>query len=122
MFTSNISSGVRSQNTTDYSNSASSLNLYFKCDIDGTLINTLHDKRDDFNFPICPNYPFLESNILSSTTHGVYTSQFIRYSKARNTYQAFLHRSVLLTMNFLNQGCIETRLKSTLRVFVVTII
>jgi len=49
-----------------------------------------------------------ESNIPSSPAYGVYMSQLIRYSKTCNSYQNFIHRSVLLTRKLLNQGFIET--------------
>jgi len=42
-------------------------------------------------------------------------SQLTRYSRACNSYQDVLHGSVLLTRKFLNQGFIETRLRSTLK-------
>jgi len=43
------------------------------------------------------NYPFLDSKIPSSPAYGVYISQLIRYSRACNSYQDFLRRSILLT-------------------------
>jgi len=51
--------------------------------MDGTLTTKLYDKRDDFRFPTV-NYPFLDSNILSSA-YGVYMSQLIRYSRTCNS-------------------------------------
>jgi len=100
--------------TTDSHNSASYLDLYLEHGINGTLTTTLYDKRDDFNFPII-NYPFLDSNTPSSPAYGVYMSQMIRYSRTCNSYQEFLHRSVLLTRKLPNQGFIETRLRSILK-------
>jgi len=102
------------KDTTDSPNSASYLNLNLGRDINGTLTTKLHDKRDDFNFPIV-NYPFLNSAIPSSSAQGVYMSQLIRYSRTCNSYQHFLHQSVLLTRKFLSQGFIKTRLRSTLK-------
>jgi len=61
------------------------------------------------------NYPFLDGNIPSYPAYGVYMSQLIRYSRACNSYQDCLHRSVLLTRKLRNQGFIETRLRSTLK-------
>jgi len=61
------------------------------------------------------NYPFLDTNIPSSPVYGVYMSQLIRYSRTCNSYQHFLHRSVLLTTKFLSQVFLEIRLKSTLK-------
>jgi len=93
------------KDTTNYPNSASYHDLYLEHDINGTLTTKLYDKRDEFNFPIV-NYPFLDSNIPSSPAYGVYISQFIRYSRACNSYQVFL-RCVLLTRELLNQGFIQ---------------
>jgi len=82
------------------------------------LTTKLDDQRDDFNFPMV-NYPFLDNNIPSSPAYGVYMSQLIRYSRTCNSYQVFLHRSVPLTRTGLSQGFIETRLRSTLKRFLV---
>ena len=38
---------------------------HLEFDEDGTLFTRLHDKRDDFDFPIV-NFPFLGSNIPES--------------------------------------------------------
>jgi len=104
------------KDTTDSPNTASYLNLYLEDDIKGTLTTKLYDKRHGFNFPI-GNYPFLDSNILSSPAYGGYMSQLIRYSRTCNSYQDFLHRSVLLTRKILSQGFIENGLRSTLKKF-----
>jgi len=101
------------KDTADSPNSASYLNLYLEDHINGTLTTKLYDKRDDFNFPT--NYPFLDSNILSSPAYDVYMSQLIRYSRTCNSYKDFLHRSVLLTKKLLSHGFIETTLTSTLK-------
>jgi len=104
------------KNKTDSPNSTSYLDLYLEYDINGTLTTKLYDKRDDFNFLIV-NYPFLDSNIPSSSLYVVYISQLIRYWRTCNSYQDFRHRSLLLTSKLLSQGSIETRLRSTLKTF-----
>jgi len=71
------------KDTTDSPNSASYLDLYLEHDINGTLTSKLYDKRDDFSFPVV-NYPFLNSNIPSSSAYGIYMSQLIRYSRTLN--------------------------------------
>jgi len=110
------------KDTTNYPNSASYLDLYLEHDINGTLTTKLYNKCDDFNFPIV-NYPFIDSNIPSSPAYDVYMSQLIRYSWTCNSYRDVLHWSVLLTRKLLSQGFIETRLRSTVKMFlVVTII
>jgi len=102
------------KDTTDSPNSASYLDRYLEHDINGTLTTKLYDKRGDFNFPIV-SYLFLESNIPLSPAYGVYISQLIRFSRNCNSYQGFIHRSVLLTKKFLSQAFIETRLISTFK-------
>jgi len=104
------------KDTTYSPNSAFYLNLYLEHDINKTLTSKLYDKRDDFKFPIV-NYPFLDNNTSSSPVYGVYISQLIRYSRTCTSYQDFLHRSVLLKWKFLNQGFIETRLRSIFKKF-----
>jgi len=47
----------------------------------------------------------------------VYMSQMIQYSRTCNSYQDFLHRSVLWTWKLLSQGFIETTFRSTLKKF-----
>jgi len=103
------------KDTTDSPNSASYLDLYLEHE---TLTTKLYDKRDDFSFPIV-NYPFCDSNIPSSPAYSVYMSQLIRYSITCNSYQDFLHRSVLLTRKLLNQGFMETRLRSILKTIIL---
>jgi hypothetical protein len=49
----------------------------------------LYAKRHDFNFPIV-NFPFICSNSPAAHAYGVYISQFIRYSRACDSYQDFL--------------------------------
>ena len=67
--------------TTDSPSSAAFLDLYLQYDQQGQLTTKLYDKRDDFDFPIV-NFPFLDSNIPTSPTYGIYMSQLIRYSRA----------------------------------------
>ena len=52
--------------------SSSYLDCYLYID-NGKLTTRFYDKRDDFNFLIV-NFPFLSSNIPSSTAYGVYVS------------------------------------------------
>ena len=58
--------------TTETSASSSYLDCYLYID-NGKLTTRFYDKRDDFNFLIV-NFPFLSSNIPSSTAYGVYVS------------------------------------------------
>jgi len=61
--------------------------------------------------------PFSIVTSRHSPAYGVYMSQLIRYSRTCNSYHDFQHRSILLTRKLLNQGFIETRLRSTLKTF-----
>ena len=89
---------------------------WLEIDNEGRLKTKLHDKRDDFSFPIV-NFPFLSSNIPASPAHGVYISQLIRYSRACISYHDFLDRGLLLTRKLSNQEFQMVELKSFLRKF-----
>jgi len=80
----------------------------------GRLWTKIYEKRDYFNFPIV-NFSFICSNIPASPAYGVYISQLIRYSRACESYHAFLDRGLLLTRKLLNQGLPLVKLKSSLR-------
>ena len=69
------------KDTTDADHHASYLDLLLKYDNFHSLLVTLYDKRDDFNFDIV-NFPFLSSNIPQSPAYGVFVSQLIRYARA----------------------------------------
>jgi hypothetical protein len=79
------------KDTTDTDRSASYLDLNLEIDSEGRLRTKLHDKRDDFNFPIV-NFPFICSNIPTASAYGIYISQLIRYSRTCGSYQDFLER------------------------------
>ena len=75
------------------------------------LWTKLHDKRDDFNFPIV-NFPFICSNIPAAPAYGVYyISRSIRYFRACGSYHDVLDRRSLLIRKLLNQGFIVVKLK-----------
>jgi hypothetical protein len=54
---------------------------------------------------------------LTLRAYGVYISQLIRYSRACGSYQDFLDRGLLLTMELLTQIFLSVKLKSSLRKF-----
>jgi len=54
--------------------SASYLDIHLEIDNEGQLRTKHYDKRDYFNFSIV-NFPFLCSNIPTSSAYGVYISQ-----------------------------------------------
>ena len=72
-------------NTSDTKAAFLDLNLSISNDIVSTKI---YDKRDDFDFEIV-NFPFLDGDVPSSTSYGVYISQLIRF--------ALEHLALLLT-------------------------
>ena len=71
---------IEIKETSETITSSSFLDLYLYID-KRKLITKLYDKWDDFSFPIV-NFPFLNSNIPSAATYGVYVSQLIRYARA----------------------------------------
>ena len=64
-------------NTCDNETEFLDLHLSFSNDIVSTKI---YDKRDDFDFKIV-NFPFLDCDVPSSTSYGVYISQLIRFDR-----------------------------------------
>ena len=61
------------------------------------------DKRDDSDFDIV-NFPFLDGDVLRSTSYGVYISQLIRFARVSSHLDDFNTRSKVLTAKFLRQG------------------
>ena len=104
------------KDTTESNTSASYLDLLLSIGRDGQLRTSLYDKRDDFNFHIT-NFPFLSSNILSSSAYGVFISQLIRYARDCSSYECFILRAMRLSNKLFGQGYVKERLKSSLRKF-----
>ena len=104
------------KDTTESNTSASYLDLLLSIARDGQLHTSLYDKRDDFNFHFT-NFPFLNSNIPSSPTYGVFISQLIRYARASSSYECFILRAVRLSNKLLGQGYVMEHLRSPLRKF-----
>ena len=102
--------------TTESITSASYLDLLLSIGRDGQLHTSIYDKRDDFNFYIT-NFPFLSSNIQSSTACDVFISQLIRYTWVCSSYECFILRVRRLSSKLLKQGYLVERLKSALRKF-----
>ena len=101
---------------TESKTSASYLDLLLSIGRDGQLHTSIYDKRDDFNFHIT-NFPFLSSNIPSSSTYGVFISQLIRYARDCSSYECFILRARRLSSKLLKRGYLEARLKSSFRKF-----
>ena len=105
------------KDTTESITSASYLDLLPSIESDGQLRTSLNDKRDDFNFHIKKNFPFLSSNIPSSPAYGVFYSQLIWYARACSSYECFTLGTARLSSKLLGQGYVIERLKSSLRKF-----
>ena len=72
--------------------------------ISNDIVSTkIYDKRDDFDFEIV-NFPFLDGDVLRSTSYGVYISQRIRFARASSIVADFNTRNKLLTQKLLKQG------------------
>ena len=99
---------------TESTTSASYLDLFLSIGRDGQLFTSIYDKRDNFNFHIT-NFPFLSSNIPSSSAYGVFISQLIRYARACSSYECFILRARRLSSKLLKQGCLA--MKSSFRKF-----
>ena len=104
------------KDTTESNTSVSYLDLLLSIGRDGQLRTSLYDKRDDFNIHIT-NFPFLSSNIPSSSAYGVFISQLIRYTRACSSYECFILRAARLSSKLLGQGYVRERLKSSLGKF-----
>ena len=58
---------------------ASFLDLHLSI-LDGFIKTKIYDKRDEFDFDIV-NIPFLDGDVLRSTSYGAYISQLIRFAR-----------------------------------------
>ena len=89
-------------NTSDTKATFLDLHLSISNDI---VYTKIYDKRDDFDFEIV-NFPFLDGDVLRSTSYGVYTciSQLIRFARASSYVADFNIHNKLLTQKLLKQG------------------
>ena len=69
----------------------------------GIVSTKIYDKRDEHDFEIV-NFPFLDGDVLRSTSYGVYFSQLIRFARASSHVTDFNTRNKLLTQKLLKQG------------------
>ena len=70
----------------------------------GFVSSKIYDKRDDFDFDIV-NFPFLDGDVLRSTSYGVYISQLIRFARVSSHVVDFNAHNKSLTAQFYQQGC-----------------
>ena len=67
----------------------------------GLVSSKRYDKRDDFDFD---NFPFLDGDVLRSTSYGVYISQLSRFVRVSSNMADFNARTKSLTARLLQQG------------------
>ena len=91
--------------------------LYLHLSISNDIVSTkTYDKRGDFDFKIV-NFPFLDGDVLRSTSYGVYISQVIRFARASSIVADFNTRNKLLTQKILKQGYWYHKLHKTFSKF-----
>ena len=81
---------------------ASFLDLYLYIS-DGFVKTKIYDKRDDFDFDIIVNFPFLDGDVPRSASYGVYISQLIRFARVSSHADDFNTRNKVLTAKLLKQ-------------------
>ena len=82
----------------------------------GFVSSKIYDKRDDFDFDIV-NFPFLDGDVPSSTSYGVYISQLIRFARVSSHVADFNARNKSLTAKLLQQGYRYHKLRKTFSKF-----
>jgi len=69
----------------------------------GKVSTKIYDKRDDFNFPIA-NFPFLDGDVPTAPSYGVYISQLVRFARVCTKEEDFNERNLAITKKLLLQG------------------
>ena len=69
----------------------------------GIVSSKIYDKWDDCNFEIV-RFPFLDGDVPSSPSYGVYISQLIRFARVCSNVDDFNNRNLFLTAKLLKQG------------------
>ena len=95
---------------------ANYLDLTFIIESNNRLDTKLYDKCDNFDFHVV-NFPFLSSNIPSSPSYGVYTSQLIRYARYCSYYDDLGICQPKVYGDIQSQGYEVKRLKSSFKKF-----
>ena len=75
------------------------LNLHLTIS-NGFVSSKIYDKRDDFDLNRV-NFPFLDGDVLRSTSYGVYISQLIRFARVSSHVTDFNARNKSLTAKLL---------------------
>ena len=69
----------------------------------GIVSSKIFDKRDDFNFEIIVNLPFLDGNVPRSPSYGAYISQLIPFARVCSNVDGFNNRNSFLTAKLSKQ-------------------
>ena len=69
----------------------------------GKFCVTLYDKRKDFSFNVI-SYPFLDGNIPTALSYGVFVSQLVRFVKVNSTFEGFKNDVASLVSKLACQG------------------
>ena len=69
----------------------------------GFASSKIYDTRDDFDFDIV-NFPFLDGDVPSRPSYGVYVSNLIRFARVLSHVEDFNARNKCLTAKLLKQG------------------
>ena len=85
--------------------------------ISNYIVSTkINDERDNFDFEIV-NFPFLDGDVLRSTSYGAYISQLIRFPRASSSVADFNTHNKFLTQKLLKQGYRYHKLRKTFSKF-----
>ena len=82
--------------------SASYLDLQLDV-LNGEIVTSLYDKRDDFPFNIS-DFPDLSGNIPQDGSYGIFIAQTLRYAEACAKYTDFITRTLMLKTQLIKQN------------------
>ena len=91
------------------------LDLYLSIS-NGFFSSKIYDKRDDFGFDIV-NFPFLDGDVLRSTSYGVNISQLIQFARVSSHVVEFNARNKSLTAKLLQRCYRYHKLRKTFSKF-----
>ena len=82
----------------------------------GFVTSKIHDKRDDCDFDLV-NFPFLDSDVPSRPSYGVYISQLIRFARVCSHVDDFSTRNKCLTAKLLKKDYRYNKLRKAFSKF-----
>ena len=100
-------------NTSDTEAPFLDLHLYISNDF---VSSKIYDKRDDFDFDIV-NFSFLDGDVPSRPSYGVYISQLVRFARVCSHVDDFNTRNKCLTAKLLKQGYRYHKLRKAFSMF-----